>query len=284
MENRRRVHLDEVPRQPGPGPSVRNFRDPKVFRYSGPAGSCWVMVAVEAREHKVVLDRSDDLKTWEDLSSFGPANGTRSVWECPDRFPLPLDGNEDNIKRVLTVNLNPGDPNGGSAGQYFVGHFDGVRFSSATTVTEGLQDPARLSEYLWLDWGRDFYAAVSFNNVPDGRRLMLGWMNNWQYGNDIPTSPWRSPMSLAREVSPITSNGQLRLSQRAVCEADTAPEHGVTYTGLNLEAGLHAMAGGTAAQLIEATFIPGQREDHMICAFLWTNPQWRSSRKTDRSP
>lgn len=90
---------------------------------------------------------------------------------------------------------------------------------------------------------------------------MLGWMNNWQYGNDIPTSPWRSPMSLAREVSPITSNGQLRLSQRAVCEADTAPEHGVTYTGLNLEAGLHAMAGGTAAQLIEATFIPGSAEE-----------------------
>lgn len=138
-----------------------NFRDPKVFRSSGPAGSYWVMVAVEAREHKVVLYRSDDLKTWEDLSSFGPVNGTGGVWECPDLFPLPVDGNEDNIKWVLTVNLNPGGPNGGSAGQYFVGHFDGVRFSSATTVTEGLQDPARLSEYLWLDWGRDYCAAVS---------------------------------------------------------------------------------------------------------------------------
>jgi fructan beta-fructosidase len=175
-----------------------NFRDPKVFRYNGPAGAYWVMVAVEALDFTVVMYRSDDLKSWDYLSSFGPANATGGVWECPDLFPLPLDGNEDLIRWVLTVNLNPGGPNGGSAGQYFVGDFDGVTFRSETTVTEGDQDPARMAEYLWLDWGRDYYAAVSFSNVPDGRRLMMAWMNNWQYGNDIPTSPWRSPMSLVR--------------------------------------------------------------------------------------
>ncbi|MDR6688260.1 sucrose-6-phosphate hydrolase SacC (GH32 family) [Arthrobacter sp. 1088] len=238
-----------------------NFRDPKVFRYSGPRGSYWVMVAVEAHDYTVVLYRSDDLKTWEYLSSFGPANGTGGVWECPDLFPLPLDGNEDNIKWVLTVNLNPGGPNGGSAGQYFVGDFDGVRFSSETTVTEGLQDPARLSEYLWLDWGRDYYAAVSFNNVPDGRRLMIGWMNNWQYSNDIPTSPWRGPMSLVREVSLVSFNAQIRLRQRPVWEANADPGRTVSYTGLDLDAGLHPVEGGTAVQVIEATFVPGSAEE-----------------------
>jgi fructan beta-fructosidase len=237
-----------------------SFRDPKVFHYSGPRGSYWVMVAVEADDCTVVLYRSDDLKTWEYLSSFGPANGTGGVWECPDLFPLPLDGNEDNIKWVLTVNINPGGPNGGSAGQYFVGHFDGVTFTSATTVTDGLQDPARMDEYLWLDWGRDYYAAVSFNDIPDGRRLMIGWMNNWQYGNEIPTSPWRSPMSLVREVSLVSSNGRPRLSQRPVWEDPGSDTGTVSYTGLDVE-GLHPVEGGAAVQLIEATFVPGSAEE-----------------------
>lgn len=237
-----------------------NFRDPKVFRYRGPAGRYWVMVAVEADDYTVVLYRSDDLKTWEYLSSFGPANGTGGVWECPDLFPLPLDGQEDTIKWVLTVNLNPGGPNGGSAGQYFVGHFDGVTFASETTVTEGLQDPARLAEYLWLDWGRDYYAAVSFSNVPDGRRLMIGWMNNWQYGQEIPSSPWRSPMSLVREVSLVTSSGRPRLSQRPVWNPAAGPTHTVAYTGLDLD-GLHPLDGGAAVQLIQATFVPGSAEE-----------------------
>ena len=149
----------------------------------------------------MVLYKSHDLKNWELLSSFGPANATGGVWECPDLFPLPVDGDPENLKWVLTVNLNPGGPNSGSAGQYFVGDFDGTTFTSATTVTEGLQDPDRLGEYQWLDWGRDYYAAVSFSDAPDGRRLMIAWMNNWEYANEIPTSPWRSPMSLVREVS-----------------------------------------------------------------------------------
>jgi levanase len=112
-----------------------NFRDPKVFRYDGPAGSYWVMAAVEALDHKVVLYRSDDLKTWEHLSDFGPANSTGGIWECPDLFELPVDGDPENTKWVLVVNLNPGAVAGGSGGQYFVGDFDGVTFTSETTET-----------------------------------------------------------------------------------------------------------------------------------------------------
>lgn len=235
------------------------FRDPKVFRYNGPAGSYWVMVAVEAHDFTVLLYRSEDLKNWEYLSAFGPANATGGIWECPDLFELPLDGDAAAMKWVLTVNMNPGGPNGGSAGQYFVGEFDGVTFSSETTLTEGMQDPERVPDYQWLDWGRDYYAAVSFSNVPDGRRLMIGWMNNWQYANHIPTSPWRSPMSLVRDVSLVTVNGQPRLLQHPAPEvratSKPGPAQRVTVNGQA------PVEGGAAVQLIDITFDPGDAEE-----------------------
>ncbi|WP_395244442.1 GH32 C-terminal domain-containing protein [Agromyces sp. MMS24-K17] len=114
-----------------------NFRDPKVFRYTNPATgeSYWVMAAVEATSYQVILSRSDDLKAWTQLSTFGPANATGGIWECPDLFPLAVDGDPANTKWVLVVNLNPGAPNGGSGGQYFVGDFDGTTFTSESTVS-----------------------------------------------------------------------------------------------------------------------------------------------------
>lgn len=111
-----------------------NFRDPKVFRYEGPNGPYWVMVAVEATQYKVVLYRSDNLRDWTYLSEFGQANATGGIWECPDLFQLPVDGDPDSTKWVLVVNLNPGSVAGGSGGQYFVGEFDGVTFTSESTV------------------------------------------------------------------------------------------------------------------------------------------------------
>ncbi|KQQ92225.1 glycosyl hydrolase family 32 [Arthrobacter sp. Leaf141] len=230
------------------------FRDPKVFRYEGPAGSYWVMAAVEALDFAVLLYRSDNLLDWTYLSTFGPANGTGGVWECPDLFELPVDGNPERTKWVLTVNMNPGGPNGGSAGQYFVGHFDGTRFSSETTVTEGLQDDSRLADYHWLDWGRDYYAAVSFSNVPAGRRLMIGWMNNWQYANRIPTAPWRSPMSLVRDVWLTEIAGQPRLVQ-AIAPEVTAGAVAAARTEVAV-AGSVAVDGGTPVQLLHVTFTP----------------------------
>ncbi|WP_458112071.1 glycoside hydrolase family 32 protein [Arthrobacter sp. R1-13] len=194
-----------------------DFRDPKVFWYDGDAGGYWVMVAVEALHREVLLYKSADLKSWEHLSTFGPANATEGIWECPDLFELPVDGDVSDTRWVLVVNLSPGGVAGGSGGQYFIGTFDGVTFSSETTVTEGLQpDKSRMADYGWLDWGRDYYAAVSFSNVPDGRRLMIGWMNNWQYAASTPTDGWRSAMSLAREVRLVTRGGRPVLVQEAV--------------------------------------------------------------------
>lgn len=175
---------------------------------------------------------------------------------------MPLDGDEEQTKWVLTVNLNPGGPNGGSGGQYFVGHFNGVAFTSETTVTDGSSQTAELDAYHWLDWGRDYYAAVSFNNAPDGRRLMVGWMNNWQYGAVIPTWPWRSSMSLVREISLVTDQGQPRLSQQVADEYRTGNSLSVnTRSDLAIDEGMHHLHTGAPVEIIEVTFIPESAEE-----------------------
>jgi fructan beta-fructosidase len=155
---------------------MKDFRDPKVIRYR----DHWVMVAALPREKKVRFFASSDLTKWEPLSDFGPAGATGGIWECPDLFEL--DG-----KWVLVVNLNPGGVAGGSGGQYFIGQFDGKTFRAENT------------EPLWIDYGRDLYATVSFYGTP-GRKVWMGWMSNWQYAGDEPTSPWRTAQSLPREL------------------------------------------------------------------------------------
>ncbi|WLQ08127.1 glycoside hydrolase family 32 protein [Arthrobacter oryzae] len=240
------------------GRGSAHFRDPKVFRYGGPGGSCWVMVAVEAQHQQVVLYRSANLKDWEYLSTFGPANAIGGEWECPDLFPLPVDGDPDNVKWVLVVNLNPGAVAGGSGGQYFVGDFDGVQFTADpdSLVPADAGGTTDLNRCLWLDWGRDYYAAVSFSNAPENRRIMIGWMNNWDYANSLPTSPWRSAMSLAREVELATVDGLPRLVQRPVLPLDRGEpaiqNMELCDTVVQLP---DAMPG--SAQLIEAEILPG---------------------------
>ncbi len=190
------------------------FRDPKVF-WHGAENGHWVMVAVEAVERRVVIYTSSDLISWTRASHFGPAHATDGVWECPDLFPLAVAGT-DETRWVLIVSMNPGGIAGGSGTQYFVGDFDGTTFTPDRLVES--DDP---TTYDWLDYGRDYYAAVSFNNVPDGRRLMIGWASNWDYANATPTHPWRSAMSLVREVTLVPDAvGAPRIAQRPVLPAD----------------------------------------------------------------
>lgn len=234
------------------------FRDPKVFWYDGGAGSYWVMVTVEAVQRQVVLYKSADLKSWEYLSSFGPANATGGVWECPDLFELPVDGDPEDTAWVLIVNINPGGIAGGSAGQYFLGKFDGVAFRSETTVTEGLQtDDSRMREYGWLDWGRDYYAAVSFGNVQDGRRVMIGWMNNWDYARETPTGHWRSAMSLPREVSLARVGGKVVLRQEAVCPVGTSASPALRLGPQTLASGVLDLPAAASVARIDVEFEPG---------------------------
>ncbi|MFI2564891.1 glycoside hydrolase family 32 protein [Paenarthrobacter sp. NPDC018779] len=249
-----------------------HFRDPKVFRYEGEAGTYWVMAAVEAQQQKVVLYRSEDLKSWDFLSDFGPANADEGEWECPDLFPLPVDGHPGNVKWVLIVNVNPGAVAGGSGGQYFVGDFDGVSFVAdadslvAPSGLASLRDPSArakaLQQSLWLDWGRDCYASVSFSNAPDGRRIIIGWMNNWDYANHLPTSPWRSSMTLARELRLSGVGGVPRLVQQPVLPA--FKDRGLPWTEGPLELADSSLKLPDAlpgrAQVIEAEILLGTAE------------------------
>ncbi|ASN18733.1 GH32 C-terminal domain-containing protein [Arthrobacter sp. YN] len=164
-----------------------NFRDPKVFWYDNPSGGgYWVMTVVESQDHKVLLYKSGNLKDWTALSEFGPANATGGQWECPDLFPLAVDGDTNNIKWVMVVNINPGGVAGGSAGQYFVGDFDGTTFTSETTEPVA-EVPAGT---VMAGFNDGTYNGWTLNNEP----------GNWKNGpfGDAPASgslPGQSPVS-----------------------------------------------------------------------------------------
>lgn len=182
-------------------PGIRDFRDPKVS-WSDEARQ-WVMT-LAVKDH-VEFYGSPDLKTWTKLSEFGKNEGAHGgVWECPDLFKIT--DTEGKAKHVLLLSVNPGAPNGGSGTQYFVGNFDGKRFVSDT--------PGRNAG--WIDYGTDDYAGVTFSNVSDsdGRRLFIGWMSNWLYAQVVPTSSWRSAMTIPRELTlEKTSKGHVLKSK-----------------------------------------------------------------------
>jgi fructan beta-fructosidase len=187
---------------------LKDFRDPKVFWHEPTRR--WVMVSVLPDVHKVRLLGSADLRRWEILSDFGPAGATGGVWECPDLFPLAVDGDAADTRWVLDVDLNPGGQAGGSGGQYFVGTFDGKTF-----VNDNPKDTT-----LWVDYGKDFYATISFAGIPesDARRIWMGWMGNWLYANEEPTAPWRGVQSVPRALSLRRLPEGVRLTQAPVAE------------------------------------------------------------------
>lgn len=167
-----------------------NFRDPKVFWYDNPSGGgYWVMTVVESQDHKVLLYKSGNLKDWTALSEFGPANATGGQWECPDLFPLAVDGDKNNIKWVMVVNINPGGVAGGSAGQYFVGNFDGTTFTSETTEPVA-EVPAGT---VMAGFNDGTYNGWTINNEP----------GNWKNG---PFGDAPAPGSLPSQ-SPVTGFG-----------------------------------------------------------------------------
>jgi len=185
---------------------LKAFRDPKVF-WHGPTGR-WVMATVLADDRKVRLFGSADLKSWESLSDFGPAGSVKGVWECPELFEAPVEGGAEGETRwVLKVDVNPGAPHGGSGGQYFVGQFDGRTFAPERPVAD--------APPLWIDGGKDFYASQVWNDAPapGGRPTWIAWMNNWQYANEIPTSPWRGAMTFPRTVALRATADGHRLTQ-----------------------------------------------------------------------
>ncbi|CAG9894758.1 Levanase [Bacteroides ovatus] len=175
---------------------ARDFRDPKVFCHK--ETQRWIMLLAVGQEMQIFS--SSNLKDWAFESSFGEGQGAHGgVWECPDLFELPVDGTNEK-KWVLLCNLNPGGPFGGSATQYFVGTFNGKEFVN--------ESPSKTK---WMDWGKDHYATVTWSDAPDNRRIAIAWMSNWQYANDVPTSQYRSPNSVPRDLSLFTVDGETYL-------------------------------------------------------------------------
>ena len=191
-----------------------DFRDPKAF-WNKEIGK-WNLVLAVGQEMRIYS--SANLKDWTYESSFGKDYGCHDgVWECPDLMKLPIRGT-DKQKWMLICNINPGGPFGGSATQYFIGTFDGHKFSCEHKDTR------------WMDYGKDHYATVTFDNAPEGRKIALAWMSNWQYANQVPTKQFRSANSVPRDLDLFEHNGQ-------------------TYCGVTPSKELNALRGKVVSKL-----------------------------------
>ena len=188
-----------------PSDGLENFRDPKIFWYE-PTKSWYMIVSADKNMR---FYQSKNLKQWKYVSQWGEGFGAQpNQFECPDFFPLPVDGDKNNQKYVMIVNINPGFAFGGSATEYFVGEFDGKEFkcdSKPQTVK-------------WLDWGKDHYATVTFSNL-GSRIVAVPWMSNWQYANVTPTQQNRGANALPRELKLFSNNGEVCMSANVVDEA-----------------------------------------------------------------
>ena len=174
--------------------NVPDFRDPHMFWNEDIKK--WNMI-LAAGQHMEIYS-SDNLKDWKYESSFGEKYGNHGgVWECPDLMKMKVRGTNKE-KWMLICNINPGGPSGGSATQYFVGDFDGHKFTcdSKPEVTK------------WMDYGKDHYATVTFDNAPEGRRVAIAWMSNWQYANQVPTLQYRSGNSIPRDLGLFEYKGE----------------------------------------------------------------------------
>lgn len=184
-----------------PNPGIWDFRDPKVSWHA--ESKQWIMTL--ATKQSITFYGSKNLKEWTRLSEFGENIGAHGgVWECPDLFRFKTPQGE---KWVLLVSINPGGPNTGSATQYFVGNFDGKGFKQDDEKTR------------WMDYGPDNYAGVTFSNTGD-RKLLIGWMSNWLYANDVPTTPWRSATTIVRELDLINIDNNWILTSKPAREFD----------------------------------------------------------------
>ncbi|MBN9383900.1 MAG: glycoside hydrolase family 32 protein [Chitinophagaceae bacterium] len=180
-------------------PGIVDFRDPNVMWYK--PDKKWVMTL--ATKDRVTFYSSVDLKNWTKESEFGKGQGAHDgVWECPNLFPMQMG---DTVYWVLLVSTNPGGPNGGSGTQYFIGQFDGKKFYTGGSTVK------------WIDYGPDDYAGITWNNT-GRRKIFLGWMSNWIYANQVPTTAWRNAMTLPRELKLAHAGEDTYLSSLPVKE------------------------------------------------------------------
>ncbi|MFB9760488.1 GH32 C-terminal domain-containing protein [Ectobacillus funiculus] len=198
----------ENPGKNGEDPGGWDFRDPKVVRDD--ANNRWVMV-VSGGDH-IRFFTSTNLIDWKLTDNFGYGNYVRGgVWECPDLFELQVDGTEEK-KWVLMISTGANPKTQGSDAEYFVGHL--------TADGKFINDNAA-GKVLKTDYGKEFYAAMSFSNMPDNRRVMMAWMTNWDYPFAFPTTGWKGELTIPREVRLVKTDEGIRLAQVPIKELQT---------------------------------------------------------------
>ena len=166
---------------------THDTRDPRLFWWTTDNGQQttdkghWVLVLNERNGHSIYT--STNLRDWTYQSHV---NG---FWECPDLFPLPVDGNPSDIRWVML----------GASNTYMIGRFDGKTF----TPESGKH---RFSTGA-------IYAAQTFNHTPDGRRIQIGWANI-----DHQEMPFRGQMLLPTELTLRTTKDGIRLVSKPIKE------------------------------------------------------------------
>lgn len=213
-----------------PNPGFTAFRDPKVIWHE--ESRKWIMLVTEGQS--IGFYGSVDLRNWSHLSSFGESHGRHSPgpWECPDLMPLTAP--DGRTVWVLIVGLNPGGYAPGSGTQYFLGQFDGTRFTNDNPETTEL----------WLDYGRDYYAAQTFfERGGTAKPTAIAWASNWLYAKQTKTEAFRGVMSLPRELRLVDTPDGLRVAAsvpvanlRAIAQSGL-PGTGHAELSANLAAG-----------------------------------------------
>ncbi|GAK00166.1 LOW QUALITY PROTEIN: sucrose-6-phosphate hydrolase [Geomicrobium sp. JCM 19055] len=220
-------------------PGIKDFRDPKVLWHE--STKHWVMVV--STDQTVTFYRSTNLVDWAYSSQFGMEEGLHAaVWECPDLFSLPVDGNQEEQKWVLHVSVGDNDETKGSTAQYFIGEFDGRMFHNDNDSRE----------ILITDFGQDFYAAQTFSNLYS-RTIWIGWMANWRYPYQSPTSPWLGAMSFPRDSLKTNKQNQLRLVQQPILELDNIKSKRRSFEEFMVEQEPHTLDFSGTNYMLEAT-------------------------------
>ncbi|MGR0158393.1 glycoside hydrolase family 32 protein [Paenarthrobacter nitroguajacolicus] len=215
-------------------PTNNNFRDPKITWYE--PGHYWVMTTVVADAQVVKLFKSTDLLHWEYLSDFSGVGAQGGLWEVPELLHMDV-ADSTTKKWVMLLSINPGGIAGGSGMQYFVGEFDGTRF----TAENAAATDAPLNESQWLDHGADYYAANSISGAPGDKPVLLGWMGNWDYAQDVPTTPWRGSMAIPRELTLVRGAKRLELRSAIARVAHETLNHSGEVKSKNLTVGSSTM-------------------------------------------
>lgn len=200
--------------------NMKDFRDPNII-WHGPSQQ-YIMSVVKPHEFAIQFYGSKDLIHWDVLSQFARQGDYGMIWECPSLVEMQIEGSKE-TKWVLSVS-SQGPYKGNVGMQYFVGYFDGKKF-----VNDNLKD-----QVLYVDHGKDFYAAIPFYNGMNSEVFWLGWALNWSYAGDQPTFPWKGQMSTARSLRLVQTKAGLRLKQ--VFKPDFVAQK-PDFTSKNIEVG-----------------------------------------------